>query len=76
MTDDFPDVMTMGQLAAYLQLPKSSLYRQAQRGTLPGRKVGRQWRFHKDTVDKWLACGNQGSTPNRPPCRQMEEGIE
>jgi len=64
--------MTMDQLSAYLQLPKSSLYKQAQTGKLPGRKVGRQWRFHKDAVDRWLASGNQDSPRNGPP-RDPEE---
>ena len=29
-------------------------YKLAQEGALPGQKVGRHWRFHRDAVDAWL----------------------
>lgn len=47
--------MTIDDLAAYLQLSKSSLYKLAQSGRIPGTKVGRHWRFHRGTIDRWLA---------------------
>jgi len=47
-------VMTVDELAAYLKIPKSTLYKLAQEGKVPGQKVGRHWRFHKDAVDAWL----------------------
>lgn len=49
-----PEVMTIDDLARYLQLSKSSLYKLAQEGKVPGQKVGRHWRFRKDTIDRWL----------------------
>lgn len=52
------EVMTIDELAAYLQIPKSTLYRLAHDRKVPGRKVGRQWRFHRDAVDTWLAEGH------------------
>lgn len=49
-----PEVMTIDDLAAYLQVSKSSLYKLAQDGKVPGQKVGRHWRFHKYVIDRWL----------------------
>jgi excisionase family DNA binding protein len=49
-----PEVMTIDDLAGYLQVSKSSLYKLAQEGRVPGQKVGRHWRFHKDSIDRWL----------------------
>ncbi|MFG0243615.1 MAG: helix-turn-helix domain-containing protein [Phycisphaerales bacterium JB054] len=49
-----PEVMTIDDLAAYLQVSKSSLYKLAQEGRVPGQKVGKHWRFHRDTIDAWL----------------------
>lgn len=49
-----PEVMTIDELAAYLQVSKSSLYKLAQDGKVPGQKVGRHWRFHKAAIDSWL----------------------
>ena len=47
-------VLTIDELAKYLKLSKSSLYQLARRGDIPGQKIGRHWRFHRATVDKWL----------------------
>ena len=52
-------VMSIDQLAAYLQIPKSTLYKLVQEGKVPGRKIGRQWRFHRDSVDAWLGQGTE-----------------
>jgi excisionase family DNA binding protein len=46
--------MTVEQLSAYLQIAKSTLYKLAQEGKVPGQKVGKHWRFRKHAVDRWL----------------------
>lgn len=58
-----PDVMTIDDLAAYLQVSKSSLYKLAQGGKVPGQKVGKHWRFHRGTIDQWLSSQPRGSQP-------------
>ena len=52
-------VLTIDELAAYLKLAKSTAYKLAQEGKIPGQKVGRHWRFHKDAIDHWLARGGR-----------------
>ena len=47
-------VLTIGELAEYLKLSKSTLYHLARRGDVPGQKIGRHWRFHRATIDRWL----------------------
>ena len=54
MPADSSSVFTIEDLAGYLKISKSTLYKLAQRGALPGVKVGRHWRFHKGAVDDWL----------------------
>lgn len=63
-----PEVMTIDELAVYLQVSKSSLYKLAQDGKVPGQKVGRHWRFHKSAVDAWLSSDRSrgGGGPRRP----------
>lgn len=51
---DPPQVMTIDELAAYLQVAKSTLYKLAQEGKVPGQKVGKHWRFSKAAIDRWL----------------------
>jgi excisionase family DNA binding protein len=48
------EVLTILDLAQYLKLSKSTLYKLAQEGKVPGQKVGRHWRFHKVVIDRWL----------------------
>lgn len=56
-SDSLPDVMTIEQLCSYLQLSRSTLYKLAQEGKVPGQKVGKHWRFSKDAIDRWLQTG-------------------
>jgi len=53
MTQSSDEVMTIEELAAYLKIPKSTLYKQVQEGKVPGQKIGKQWRFGKKAIDRW-----------------------
>ncbi|MCB9610227.1 MAG: helix-turn-helix domain-containing protein [Polyangiaceae bacterium] len=54
------DVLTVAELAEYLKVPKSTIYKLAQDGKLPGQKVGKHWRFKKDAIDRWLEDHPEG----------------
>lgn len=55
MAKSSPDtVLTIPELSKYLKISRSTLYKLAQEGKLPAKKVGRHWRFHRDAVDEWL----------------------
>ncbi len=49
------EIMRPHEAAEYLNLHVRTIYRLAKNGKLPGRKVGRSWRFSKDALDKWLS---------------------
>lgn len=51
------EIMTMDELAAYLKISKSTLYKLAVENKLPGTKIGKRWRFHKDAIDAWVKSG-------------------
>ena len=51
------EIMTMDDLAEYLKISKSTLYKLATEDKLPGQKIGKRWRFHKDAVDEWVKRG-------------------
>jgi excisionase family DNA binding protein len=57
MSDEKDKVIDINSLSEYLDISKSTLYKLAQGGKLPGQKVGKHWRFRKETVDKWLDEG-------------------
>lgn len=48
------DVLTIDELAAYLKIPKSTLYKLVREGKIPSQKIGRHWRFRKAAIDHWL----------------------
>lgn len=48
-------LMTIAELAAYLQIPEQTVYRWRKRGTGPkGFRVGRPVQFRRDDVDAWF----------------------
>ena len=57
MSVEYVNIMTIQDLSEYLKISRSTLYKLAQEGALPGTKVGRHWRFHKDAIDEWVRTG-------------------
>jgi len=49
-----PTIMTLEEVAKYLRVHKSTVYRMAREGTIPSTKVANQWRFKKARIDQWL----------------------
>jgi excisionase family DNA binding protein len=62
-------LMTIKQLAEYLRVNDRTVLKLVSDGTLPGVKVGSQWRFRKAMVDTWLDDQVLGVTPKyvEPP---------
>ena len=54
MQTEHDEVLTIDELAIYLKVSKSTLYKLAQEGSVPGQKVGKHWRFKRDVIDRWL----------------------
>jgi excisionase family DNA binding protein len=46
-------VITIGELAEYLRVHRSTLYRLLKKGELPGFKIGSDWRFNVEVIDRW-----------------------
>ena len=52
------DVLTLSGVAQLLQVDKAKVKAMADRGELPGRRVGGSWRFSREAVLRWL--GGEG----------------
>jgi excisionase family DNA binding protein len=48
-----PELMTVDELAAYLRVHPTTIYRLAKRGRIPVFRVGGGWRFSKESIDRW-----------------------
>jgi excisionase family DNA binding protein len=56
-------LMTVKQLATYLNVNERTVLKLVQEGALPGVKVGNQWRFRKAMIDTWLDDQMLGIAP-------------
>lgn len=55
------EIMTAQDLSAYLKITTTTIYKLAQQGELPAFKVGSEWRFKKELIDRWLEKGAQSA---------------
>ena len=46
--------LTTGEVLEYLNVNLRTVYRLIKAGSIPGVRVGRQWRFRKRDIDAWL----------------------
>ena len=52
MVDD--EILTLKEVATLLKVAEKTTYTMAQRGELPGFKVGGQWRFRRADIETWI----------------------
>src|SRR6185295_11168716 len=79
-TDIFDEHIAMAEndfdierLAEYLHLTLPQVYRLAERGKLPGRRVGGQWKFSQAEIHHWLEA--QIGLSNDAELAQMEQVL-
>jgi excisionase family DNA binding protein len=51
------DVLDSAEAAAFLKVGYRTVLQEAKRGRIPGRRVGKGWRFSRKTLEAWLASG-------------------
>ena len=60
---ELPDaVLTLQQVADYLKVHPNTVYRLARRGKLPAFKIGSDWRFNRESVDRWRLAQERAAT--------------
>lgn len=55
MAREVPEIMTVKDVAVYLQVHESTIYRLLKRREIPAFKLGSDWRFRRATIFKWIA---------------------
>jgi PTS system nitrogen regulatory IIA component len=48
------EIMTIDEVAEYLRVSERTVYDWAQKGELPGGKLGTTWRFKREEIEKWV----------------------
>jgi excisionase family DNA binding protein len=54
MLTELPGVLTAAEVGEWLQCSKSKVIRLARQGELPGIKLGRDWRFSRQQLERWF----------------------
>ncbi len=49
-----PEFLTAEEVAEFLRLPLSTVYKLVQDKKLPGFKVGKHWRFRREAFREWI----------------------
>ena len=55
-----PEVLTLSDLERYLSLPAPFIGQELASGRLRGRRIGADWRVHRDEVRAWLTRPEEG----------------
>ena len=55
MKEKEKEIMTVKQVAEYLQMDEHTIYKLARSGQIPSIKIAGQWRFKKEVIDKWIS---------------------
>lgn len=51
---DYPEIMTINQVAEYFQISEMTTYKLVQEGSIPAFKIGRHWRVKRDDLDEFI----------------------
>lgn len=69
MSGVHPEVLDAAAAARTLGVSRWLVLRLARQGKLPGKKVGKEWRFRLSTVLRWL--GDSGKPERDDPLEQL-----
>ncbi len=59
------NVLTLEEVASYLRVHPSTVYRMLKKGQIPAFRVGSDWRFNLESIDHWRAAAEHGYA-NKP----------
>lgn len=48
------EILTLEEVAHYLRLKPQTIYKWAQERRIPAVKLGKEWRFRRSILDRWL----------------------
>lgn len=52
------DILTLQEAADFLKVGRGAMSKMVNEGKIPGKKVGREWRFSRQVLLKWLESQN------------------
>jgi excisionase family DNA binding protein len=68
--------LTTEEVLEYLQVNLRTVYRLIKAGKIPAVRVGRQWRFRKTDIDRWLSSQTSAPAPSEIMPVQVAQSVE
>jgi excisionase family DNA binding protein len=62
-TIEMAPVLTVRNVAEYLHVHPSTIYRLVKKRQLPAFRVGSDWRFNRESIDRWRADAEHSQAP-------------
>jgi len=53
------EILDIEGVSKLLGVSKYAVYRLIKKNRIPATKVGKEWRFHRETIIKWVASGSE-----------------
>lgn len=78
MSSECPEILTLQQAAAMLQISERTIQRMLKKGEIPGTQIGGQWRFDREQL-RALVRGEWKPEPNQVAMAERESlalGVE
>lgn len=66
------EVLSVQEACQLLGLAKVTLYGYARNGTVPSFKLGKTWKFHRESLDQWMKERTQEETQARQAKRKRK----
>ena len=60
-TQEHRTIMTVHEVAQYLRMSDTKVYRLVKAKQIPVARIGKTWRFRKDLLDEWLSQRTEAS---------------
>jgi excisionase family DNA binding protein len=59
-TESDHDILTLKDLCDLLHVHQSTVYRLIKKGKIPSFRIGSDWRFRRDQIERWVAEATKG----------------
>ena len=64
MADD--DILTVKEICELLRVHQGTVYKLVKQGKIPSFRIGADWRFRRDVVERWMVEQSMGAQQARP----------
>lgn len=70
------DLLTTKQVQTLLRVDRTTIYRMVESGRLPAIRVGKQWRFARPEIERWLATSRVAQVEAQLATSRVDGGNE